>query len=188
MQYEGYSYISQTVSELTAIGAPTRSFLVPIYLAYEILLIAFGLGVWGSAGPKRALRIAGGVIVVHGAINIVAGPFSAMNTRETIATGGATLSDTLHIIIVSVTVLLILLTIAFGANAFGKRFRLYSIATIVILFVFGALASLQGPRVAANLPTPWIGVMERINVYGYLQWIAVLSLALLREQVKRRNT
>ena len=30
MRWEGYSYTAQSVSELRAIGAPTRSFLVPI--------------------------------------------------------------------------------------------------------------------------------------------------------------
>ena len=30
IQYEGYSFISQTISELSAIGAPTRSFLIPL--------------------------------------------------------------------------------------------------------------------------------------------------------------
>jgi hypothetical protein len=50
-----------------------------------------------------------------------------------------TLTDTMHIVFSVVTVLLMLLAIAFGAAAFGKRFRLYSIATIVILAAFGAL-------------------------------------------------
>jgi hypothetical protein len=34
---------------------------------------------------------------------------------------------------------------------------------------------------AANLPTPWIGIAERIDLGGYLLWVAVLAIALLRE-------
>lgn len=180
IRYEGYSYAHQTISELSAIGAPTRSFLGPVYLAYEVLLIAFGSGVWRSARGKRLLRIAAGLMVVHGVVNLVAGPFSAMHTRETIAAGGATSSDTLHIVFTGVTVFLILLTIGFGASAFGKRFRVYSVATIAALIVFGGLAGMEGPGVAANLPTPWIGVTERINVYGYMLWLLVLAVGLLR--------
>lgn len=185
MRYQGYSYVSQTVSELSAIGAPTRSFLGPIYFAYQILLIAFGVGVWGAAGSKRALRIAAGLMVAHGLINMAVGPFSSMHLRETIAAGGGTLSDTLHIVFTGVTVFLILLTIGFGASAFGKRFRLYSIVTIVILVVFGVLAGLEGPKVAANLPTPGIGLKERINIYGYMLWVMVLAIGLLRAQADR---
>lgn len=182
MRYPGYSYVAQTISELSAIGAPTRSFLGPIYLVYEVLLIAFGFGVWRAAGPRRALRGAGGLMIAHGLVNMAVGPFSAMHLRETIATGGATFSDTLHIVLASITVLLILLTIGFGATAFGKRFRLYSIVTIVILIVFGGLTGLEGANVAANLPTPWIGITERTNVYGYMLWVVVLAIGLLRAQ------
>jgi hypothetical protein len=92
----------------------------------------------------------------------------------------STLTDTMHVILTVVTVLLILLIIGFGAAADGKRFRLYSIATILILFVCGAWAFLDAPRIAANLPTPWVGVRERINIYGYMLWMVVLAIALLR--------
>ena len=86
----------------------------------------------------------------------------------------------MHIVWSIVTVFLFMLEIGFGAAAFGKRFRLYSIATMVILVVFGALTGLDGPRVAANLPTPWVGVWERINIGVFLLWVVVLAIALLR--------
>ena len=91
----------------------------------------------------------------------------------------------MHATLTFVLVLFILLVIGFGAIAFGKRFRLYSIATMLILLVFGALAGLDVPRVEANLPTPWLGVTERINIFGYLLWVVVLAIALLRVQVER---
>ena len=72
------------------------------------------------------------------------------------------------------------LTAGFGAAAFGKRFLLYSIGTILLLVVFGALTGLDAPRIAANLPTPWVGVTERINISGYLLWVVVLAITLLR--------
>jgi hypothetical protein len=73
-----------------------------------------------------------------------------------------------------------LLAIGFGAAAFGKRFRLYSIATLLTVLVFGALTFLDAPRVGANLPTPWLGVGERINLGMFLLWVVVLATALLR--------
>jgi hypothetical protein len=75
---------------------------------------------------------------------------------------------------------LILLIIGFGAAADGKWFRFYSYATIVILIVTGAWAFSELPRIAANLPTPWMGVRERINIYGYMLWMMVLAVVLLR--------
>ena len=53
MQWEGYSSASQTISELSAIGAPTRSLWVLPAAVYTVLVTAFGWGVWKSAGRIR---------------------------------------------------------------------------------------------------------------------------------------
>ena len=103
-----------------------------------------------------------------------------MHLRDVLAAGGGTLSDTLHIVLGGVTVVLMLLAMAFGAAAFGKRFRLYSLASLAVLAVFGALTFLDAPRVGANLPTPWIGVWERIDIGVFLLWVIVLATVLLR--------
>jgi hypothetical protein len=177
MQYEGYSYINQAISELSAIGAPTRPLWVAMGFLYNPLVIAFGIGVWLSAGPKRSLRVAGIFLIVYGALGLSAFLFP-MNLRE----AEKTLTDTMHIILTGVTVLLTVLFIGFGSGARGKAFRLYSIATILTLLVFGALAGMQGPRIGAGLPTPWFGVIERVCVYSPLLWIMVLTIVLLRAQ------
>jgi hypothetical protein len=177
MRWEGYSYTAQTVSELRAVGAPTRAFLAPILLLYTLLEIAFGLGVWRAANQKRGLRIAGGLLIGLGALELSA-PFFPMNIGEPVSS----LTNTLHIIGTVVTVLFILLIIGFGSTAAGNWFRIYSYATILVLIVAGAWAGLDGPRLAANLPTPWLGVRERINIYGYMLWMAALAAVLLRAQ------
>lgn len=118
-------------------------------------------------------------MVAYGVIGL-GWPFAPMHQRQVMANGGGTLTDTMHIVFGIVTVLLMLVAIGFGVAAFGKRFRLYSIATMVILVVFGALTGLDGPRVAANLPTPWVGVWERISIGVFLLWVVVLARALLR--------
>jgi len=79
-----------------------------------------------------------------------------------------------------VTVLLMFLAIGFGATAFGRRFRLYSIVSVVVLLVFGALTFLEAPRLQTNLPTPWIGLWERVNISVFLVWVVVLATVLLR--------
>jgi hypothetical protein len=179
MQWQGYSSASQTVSELSAIGAPTRSLWVVPGALYTLLVTAFGWGILRSAGRRRTLRAVGGLILAYGALGLL-WPFAPMHLREVLASGGGTASDTMHLALGAVTVLLMLLAIGFGAAALGNRFRLYSIASLVILMLFGLLTFMDAPRLSANLPTPWIGVWERINIGVFLLWVVVLALALLR--------
>jgi hypothetical protein len=86
----------------------------------------------------------------------------------------------MHIAFSIVSVMLMLLVIGFGAAALGKRFSVYSVATMAILCVFGVLTGIEAPRIAANLPTPWIGVLERIDIGVFLLWVTVLAATLLR--------
>ena len=118
MQWEAYSSASQTISELSAIGAPTRSLWAVPGAIYTLLVTAFGWGVWKSAGRSRALRIAGGLILAYGSLGVL-WPFAPMHLRETLAAGGGTLSDTMHLVLASATVLLMLLAI--GSRGRGIR-------------------------------------------------------------------
>jgi uncharacterized protein DUF998 len=177
--WDTYSSFSQTISELSAIDAPTRPVWFPLGIVYTLLVAAFGVGVWQFAHGDRLLRVLGVLLVVSGIMGL---GWLPMHQRAVLAAGGGTLTDTMHIVWASVTVPLMLVEIGFGAAALGKRFRVYSIATLMILAVFGTFTFWGAPGVAANLPTPWLGVWERINVLGFMLWVAVLSVSLLRRK------
>ncbi|SRR5829696_6991328 len=184
IQFKGYSSVSQTVSELSAIDAPTRSLWISLGIVYTLLVAFFGWGVLQSALQKRPLQIVGGLLIAYGVIGL-AWPLAPMHQREVLAVGGATITDTMHIVFSIVTVLLMLLAIGFGATAFGKWFRFYSLATIVILLVLGAWTGMDGAKLNANLPTPWLGVVERFLIGLFLVWIAVLAIAVLQMQKRQ---
>jgi hypothetical protein len=95
-----------------------------------------------------------------------------------------TSSDPLHGILTLVGVLFFLTAMGFGATAFGKRFRIYSVGTLLVCVLFGALTGLDIPRMVANEPMPWMGVWERVNIFAYLLWAVVLAIALLRAPVR----
>ena len=178
MLYDGYSSFSQTVSELSAVDAPTRPLWYSLGLVYALFVVLFGWGVWKSSSGNRALRIVGILLFVNGLVSFSWPP---MHQREVIAAGGGTLTDTMHIVFSFVTVFLMMLSIGFSAAAFGKRFRIYSIVTAIILLFFGALTGMQSPALEANMPTPWMGVWERICIGAFLLWMVVLALIQLRE-------
>jgi hypothetical protein len=172
---EGYSHMSQAVSELSAIGSASRPIVVPLLMAHSVLVIAFGFGIRSSADRKRALLVAGSLMIALGLLDLTA-YFWPMNPRGT----ERTLTDTIHIIGTAVTVLVIVLAIAFSGRAFGRPFRAYAVATILAMLVFGGLTAILAPGVESGQPTPWMGLMERINIYSYLLWQVVLAAALLR--------
>jgi hypothetical protein len=90
------------------------------------------------------------------------------------------ITGALHLVEGGVAVLMIVTAIGFAATALGRGFRLYSIATIVVVLTFGAWSGMDAPQIEAGMATPWLGVKERIFWYAYQLWFAVLALVLLR--------
>jgi hypothetical protein len=110
-----------------------------------------------------------------------------MHQREVLASGGATFSDTLHVAIVAVGAVIFFSEIGFAVTTFGKWFRIYSIATVLAMLAFGLITSLYAPEVQANEATPWVGIYERINAYGYMAWIVVFAVSLRRLESHARE-
>ena len=178
-----YSYRDQSFSELLAPGSPTRPIMVVLTgVTYGVLMTAFGVGVWASASRRRAGRITGAMLLGYAVIGSVGGVFLSAPTRETLEAGEETWRNTMHIPTTAVMILCILLAMGFGSTLLGRRFRYFSYAMILAILVFGVLAGLQAGRVAANQPTPWLGIVERGNVYAIMLWVAVLAIGLLRAQ------
>jgi hypothetical protein len=178
--WKGYSFIDHAVSELSAIGAPTRPLVVPLLIAHDALVFAFGWGVWRYS-RKRPQRFVGGLLVGYAVVGLVGLPFPIHQRGAE-----ATFTDTMHSALTGVTVLLILLAMGFGAIAYGKRFRLYSIGTLLTILVLGAgLGFMAGAQIAAEgviAPPQWFGLIERINIYGFMSWVVALAIVLLRAE------
>jgi hypothetical protein len=174
--YPGYDYSAQQVSELSAIGAPSRDFWMIMGYPYDLLTVAFAIGVWIVAAGRLNLRLAAVFILLFAANSFAWGWVAPMHMRGTQFTD----SDTLHIAFAVSAVVLMIGFIGSGATALGRDFRIYSAVTLALIMVAGAVVSTQIPAIAANQPTPWMGLVERISVYGPLVWIAVFGMMLLR--------
>jgi hypothetical protein len=48
--------------------------------------------------------------------------------------------------------------------------------------VFGVLTFLEAPNVDKNLPTPFIGLWERINIAAFMVWVLVFASILLKAE------
>lgn len=178
-QWPEYNSMTQTVSELSAVDAPTRMLWNVLCVPYTVLTILFALGILRTAGTNRKLRTAGTLLTVYGFLGAL-WPFAPMHLRETLSEGGGTFSDTMHLTLGAVTELIYIASLVLAATALGKLFRYYSFATLILLVIFGALTFREAPNIAVNLPTPRIGLWERVNIGAFLLWVIVLAIVLLR--------
>lgn len=175
--WRAYSPISQTVSELIAIDAPTRPYVTISFVVYALLIYSYGVGMMRSSGGKRALKVAALLIVAKEVLGLIATLFFPIHLRGV----EGNYSDTMHGLITAAGVFLCMFpAMIAGAVSFRGKFRAYSIVTMILFVGFGVLAGLDQPKYMLNAPTPMMGVWERINIYGYMLWIALFSFMLLR--------
>jgi hypothetical membrane protein len=176
LRHPGYhDFTSQMVSELIAVGAPTRHLLIWLLTPYNLLVFAFAAGVWASAPRRRAVRLTAAALVGYGIVSTAGLFFFPMDLRGTVGSQ----RDVGHIVATFVMSIFIVAVMAFGAFARGKRFRLYSLATIALVVVFGTLAGFLARPMPA--PTPGLGLAERINIYATMLWMASLAASLWRQ-------
>ena len=176
LRYPGYNFIDQTVSELFAIGAPTSRIVVPLFTVSSTLLAAFAVGVWASRGHSRALGWLATAIFANAVNTLVLWNVFPMHMRGVTPT----FTDAMHLVLAVNP--FVLLSIVLGTAAFKGWFRAYSVVTVLILLVPAVFSFSYVTAVAANQPTPGMGLAERVAQYGYQLWQAMLAVVLLHER------
>jgi hypothetical protein len=174
-RYDGYRFSSQGISELMAIGSPSKPLVDPLFMIYDLLMVTFGIGVFVAARRNRPLRATAVLLIAYAVAGLPGPLLFPMHRRG----AGSMANDAPHLVLTGVLVLLMLLAIGFGAFALGMRFRVYSFATLMVLMVLGAVTGAYGPRFAAEQPTPGFGIVERVLIGAFLLWVLVLAIALL---------
>jgi hypothetical protein len=171
-RYPGYSPVSQAFSELLAEGAPTRAFLVAVAGApYNLLVAALGVGVWLSPARRRVARLTGALLVLYALLSYLGGTVFQMDPRGI----EGSVRTMVHERATAAMVLSMLLAMGVGAFLHGRRFRWYSLGTLLTVVVFAGLTFLQVALLAAHEPAPWLGVVERVGIYAWMLWVAALA-------------
>lgn len=177
--WESYSRLDQAISELSGTEAPSRGFLAGMLPIFTLLVLGFGIGVWRAAGPSRALRVTGAILVAQ-AIMFPVWLLFPMTSRDEIAQGAGGANDVGHMVLSALAVLFIISQMGFSAAALGRRFRYFSIAMAITAVAAGAFVATTTDDIAAGDPTPWMGLVERVSYGAWLVWMAVLAAVLLR--------
>jgi hypothetical membrane protein len=174
--YDGYSYLDQAISELSAFGSPVRPLMVTVILIHGVLVLAFGVGVLRASG-RRSLSWVGGLLIAIGVVGFPTHTVWAMSSRGM----GGGFNDTMHIVLSAVFSVLVIAAMVLSAVAYRGWFRFYALATIAVVVGFGMAASFAIRGIDQN-DTPWAGGFERINAYAYFAWLIVLAVTIMRRE------
>ncbi|MGC4934758.1 DUF998 domain-containing protein [Gordonia sp. DT30] len=178
-RYGGYSRTDQAISELSATGAPTQRFLQWLVPVFTALMIGFGIGVWRSAGGRVGVRVLGALFVVFGVVG-VAWLWFPMSNRDDIAAGaGDSSNDAGHLVLSLLSVMLIAVCTVLAAVLWRSWFRWFTIVAAVVVLVAGAYTSRMVPMIQDGESTVWMGLIERVSIFGFFVWVAVLGLFLI---------
>ena len=179
----GYSHIEQPVSSLYQSGAALGLPIAVAFVVYNVLVAAFGLGVaaLAAASPARA-RIgiaAGAAIVLVGIAGAIDDDFPQDPIGTVITTPG-----TLHIVFAGIASLLTVIAMALAAWwLLGRRelraLAVYSVASFVVILAFGPVTAM-----ATASSSPVMGLLERVTIFTFTLWMAVLSVVLARHALR----
>jgi hypothetical membrane protein len=177
----GYSHVAQAVSDLIATDAPNKPLLDPLFALYNLLAIAFALGFFQYVRSDHQNR--GKVVGTLGALVLVAqGIFGLATLFFPEPAGGMSAAITsvgaMHIVFAGLSSLATMLAILllgfwFRNNQRLRAYSLYSFISVAAVFLSGGMAAIS----VAN-QSPIGGLLERITIGGFLQWLFVIALNL----------
>jgi hypothetical protein len=173
----GYSHVTQAVSELLEAGAPNTAVLDPLFLLYNLLTVPFAAGVFllgRESREHRPLATAAAMVLL---LEAVAGFVTVFFPQDVPGTP-FTITGSLHIGLAGISSLttmaaMLLVALWFRRTRLVCGFALYSLLSLVVVFVTGGVAA---ATTALNVPVN--GLAERITIGGFLQWMLVVGLGL----------
>ncbi len=170
---KGYSFKAQSMSELSAAGSPTRSFVVTLTVLASVLLISFGVGIWRVANHEILPRIVGGLLIGNATVGLLAMTFFPTRLGERPNFLSA------NVIFMFLSVIFFMLAMLVGAAAFKGWFRILSIMIPVTYIILAALRFATTSTSSAGDSGSLIGAQERTMAYSFLLWVLALAIYLL---------
>ena len=178
-----YSHIENAVSELTQRGAPNIVVLSALFVLSAVLILLFGIAIMMRYHSQSRRVYAGGVmIVVYG---IFAALLATIFPQDPIG-GESTFPGTMHLVVAGLAAfvimgLILLIGLGMDQRTGWYRFKLYSIITVIAVFVFGA----STPILIMN-KIEILGLFERLTQLAYLQWFVVFAAISYVQLVRER--
>ncbi|MFC1767295.1 DUF998 domain-containing protein [Candidatus Margulisiibacteriota bacterium] len=168
----GYDHVRDSVSDLLRPGAPNKALLDSLMLLSNVFTILGSIGILlVHKAINKLARTGIFLILATGILSILSASVFRLPTGPEM-----TVSGVIHIAIVAalvLTSLALILMIGSGMSRYEgwKYFKLYSIITFLLFFIGGGLSPVI---IAKGIPV--VGLVEKLSVCVYFQWIIVLFI------------
>ena len=183
--WQGYSHMTQTISELTADGAPNAALLRVFTTAYGVLAILFAawlIFALHRVGAKRA--------AIVGAVLLLIVEFASLVGYSLFPLRGGTEMDSEnvgHLVVTGIVVLgtigsVLLTGLGLTKTEGLKALGVFSLVCVGIIVVSGGMTP---AAMANNLPVS--GLLERVNIFTLQTWVFVLSIWMIRKLHAEQN-
>lgn len=169
MLWPAYSHLSDPISLLAAAQAPHAQLMNLLFVAYNILLLLFGVLWWlsrrSSTGTSEPAAL---MLAVIGVLGVIMYFF-----RQDASGSPVTPAGTIHIVLAAAMSLLTMLTILLRGRAEWRIPRqrgaaLYSFGSLAVVLVSGGLA-------VVSIAQHWAfgGLFERGTIGAFMLWVFV---------------
>jgi hypothetical membrane protein len=180
LMWPGYSHVTNYISDLIGSGAPHKWLLDPAFGIYNIFCFAFGLGAFLVAraaleNKRRMVGLLGATfLVLTGVLGFTLLFFPEDPVGAHLTSRGIT-----HIVLAGISSLttmvsMLLLAFWFRGEPSTRGMGIYSFISVGFVFVTGGFTGAMG--VSHN---PLVGLMERLTIGGFMQWLLVVSVSML---------
>lgn len=168
-----YSRRSQAISKLAARSAAQKALVDVFLLAFHLAVIPFVIGLLIALRSNRSAKIGAILLASAGVAGVLLTLFFPCDPG---CEPFVSLRGTLHIFFAIPMGIAILVSIFLFSRAFDelgrwRRFAMYSKLTAITGLVLAAIT-------VATAQSAWVGLFERALTLSYLQWYAVIGLAI----------
>lgn len=172
-----YSFLYNTISELSMVNAPNLLLMSVLFGIYNISLFIFGLGAFmdDKIDKSRKFKVANLMVALVGLLGLLL-IFFPQDPRNM----AFTFTGTMHIALAGITSLftlvsVLLIGINFRKISEWKSFAIYSICSFIVILVSGGMAVMN---VASN--SDYGGLFERVTIFAFMIWVIIYAYLIIK--------
>jgi hypothetical membrane protein len=174
-----YSFLYNTISELTVTNAPNLVLISILFGIYNFSLVIFGIGAFMDNGmdTSKKYKAATLMLAIIGVLGLLL-LFFPQDARN----AAVTFQGTMHIAIAGITSLLTLISVLLIGINFRKikemkNFALYSFISFVVILISGGVAA-----ISVGINFAYGGLFERITIFAFMLWVIVFSYLIIKKK------